>query len=202
MKGTGIISWVVFVGLFGVLVPWHKGYEFLDPLLLVPYFCLSILFVAPMVSDLVSSDPERASRGITVGLAAGWGSGLLIVALGLATVNAAHGHRLLLPAASLLAAAAAISLAGSAAAATASALIALRSPSAASARRILRIGFFSLLLAIAAARRMLPDAWRDRVAGLSTASGLIGYLWCSTLALALVAAILFFVLRPRLRHRY
>ena len=197
MKGSGILVWLLFVGLFGLFVPWFKGFDFLDPLLLIAYSCLSVLFVAPVVADLVAAQPRQAWKALLRGLAAGWGSGLLIVALGLATVSLVHAHRLLLPSASLLIAIAALSLAASVLTGAASALITLRTGSAASARRILRISFFVVLLIVVIVPRILKPDWADRLMVLTASSALPRLLWFMTIVFAIAAAGLLAVLRSR-----
>lgn len=45
-KQALIILAVVLV--FGVLVPYYKGLEFLDPAVILVYACMSLLFVVPL----------------------------------------------------------------------------------------------------------------------------------------------------------
>ena len=42
---------LVVVVTFGILVPWYKGFAFLDPRIISAYACLALLFVAPASAD-------------------------------------------------------------------------------------------------------------------------------------------------------
>lgn len=187
MRGAKIGLWYACVGIFGIFVPWYRGLDFFDPLLLVLYFGLSALFVAPIVSDLVSAGVRRTEREILRGVLAGWGSGLLIAGLGFLTLSIG-ARRLMLPPFSFLGAAAAFSLAASIFAGAASAMIALRVNSAGTARRILRFGFLALLLAVLLVPRLAPRIWARLTHPI--VAGETQPLWYITAALAIAAVML------------
>jgi hypothetical protein len=198
MSGGQVVSWLACVIVFGIFVPWYKGLDFFDPLLLILYFCLSGLFVAPVVSDLVSTDPKHASRGIVRGFVAGWCSGLLIVTLGLTTLSIV-ARKVMLPPVSFLIGAVALSLACSILAAALAAMIALLAGSAETARRILRSGFFALLLGLLVVPRVFPGTWSSIRNPIAT--GETRVLWYVSLLFVGAAIGVLVLIRRRLRDR-
>src|SRR5271166_1050757 len=82
---------------FGILVPWYKGLDFLDPVMIVAYSCLALLFVAPASAEAFAPPhaiptPGESVKRIAIILAYGWGVTILILATGIATVNVFHWH--------------------------------------------------------------------------------------------------------------
>ena len=153
---------LLIVALFGILVPWYKRYDFLDPVLLAAYFFLPLVLVAPMAADALagSADSVAATVGRALLVAfCGWGLGVVIVAAGLITVNAANWHgRLLLPGGAFLAAGALFS----ATAALASVIVAgmlAHLFSAATAKTILRLVFLAALVAMVLLARGASSEW-------------------------------------------
>ena len=62
---------------FGILVPWYKGFTFLDPRMISAYGCLAILFVAPASAESFAGQRDLASRAVILGrlavlIAFGW----------------------------------------------------------------------------------------------------------------------------------
>lgn len=164
--------------LFGVWVPWMKGFDFLDPVLLLCYFCLGVLFVAPLAGGALSADSsQRAPRAglLKIAAIAGYGSGvsMLLLASGILTVNLTNWHgRLLLPSPRLLGSGLVLSLAACLAMAALSAVLgATWGPKA--AKTILRIGFLIVLAGLAFGYRELPEDWRFDVEMHLTTAGLI-----------------------------
>lgn len=149
-KQAVIILTVVLV--FGVLVPWFRGWMFLDSATVVVYACLSLLFVAPTAAEVFGTPetmPAPAEILPKAGaiLAYGWGVSLLILASGLITVNLAHWEgRIITPPLAMLGSALLLGLTASTATIAASALLAFylgRSQT----KTLLRIVFLLLLLA-------------------------------------------------------
>ena len=157
-----VLTVLTVVALFGVLVPLYKRYDFLDPVMLAAYFCLPVVLVAPMAADALAGSAESAMntvRGSLLVAFYGWGLGMVIIAAGMITVNAAswHGH-LLLPAGRFLAAGAAFSIAAALAAVLATGFLAhFFSPR--SARTILRLVFLVLLVAMVLLARGASAQW-------------------------------------------
>lgn len=145
--------------VFGVLLPWVKGLEFLDPVMASAYTCLGVLFAAPAAAQAFSSSqPPTVSRParpqtmndalLRIARAVGYGEGLALIFLvaGVVTVDLTHGGRLRLPQLDTLAETALLGLAASFAMAVAAAWISLRF-SANAARRGMRFCFLAMLVA-------------------------------------------------------
>ena len=146
-----ILTVVLIVAVFGILVPYYKRYDFLDPVLLAAYFCLPLVLVAPMAADALAGSGESMRNTVqrVLGVAAyGWGLGVVVIAAGLMTVNAITWHgRLLIPGLTFLGAGAFCSAAAALAVATASGGLARRF-SARTAKTVLRLLFLVVLVAI------------------------------------------------------
>ena len=52
---------------FGILVPWYKGFTFLDPRMLAAYGFLAVLFVAPASAESFAGDRDLASTRALLG---------------------------------------------------------------------------------------------------------------------------------------
>jgi hypothetical protein len=187
-----VLTVLTVVALFGVLVPWFKRYDFLDPVMLAAYFCLPVVLVAPMAADALAGSAESAIDTVRRALLVafyGWGLGLVIVAAGLITVNAAswHGH-LLLPAGDLLVAGAAFSAAAALAAVVATGILA-QFFSARSARTILRLLFLVLLVAMVLLARGASAEWTAAFWRHMTTPELTRGGFCGAAALAVVDAL-------------
>jgi hypothetical protein len=52
---------------FGILVPWYKGFTFLDPRMVAAYGCLAVLFVAPASAEAFAGERNPASSGAILG---------------------------------------------------------------------------------------------------------------------------------------
>src|SRR5260370_5833417 len=57
---------LLIVVAFGILVPWYKGFTFLDPRMIVAYACLALLFVAPASSEAFAAREKSASGAIAL----------------------------------------------------------------------------------------------------------------------------------------
>lgn len=94
--------YIAMAVLLGGYLPWRLGLEFLDAAVLVVYGCLSALFASPEQSVLW--------RAIGKAAMVGWGAALLLLVMGLVTVNITGWHgRLLLPPVAVLVSVAALS---------------------------------------------------------------------------------------------
>ncbi len=176
-KQAIIILAVVLV--FGVLLPYYKGLEFLDPVVILVYACMSLLFVVPASAEVFAANEAIASAEIAARLgmilAYGWATTVLMLISGIVTVNVTHWHgRMLLPSTTLLALAVLLSLIATLAVISGTALLARRF-GARSAKSLLRIGFLILLLLGAFGFRFLPPEWRATIDRHMTTSGLIHF---------------------------
>jgi hypothetical protein len=170
---------------FGILVPWYKGFTFLDPRILLAYALLALLFVAPASAESAaihaSKEPSESRAGLLsrMGLlvAYGWGLSVLILITALITINLANWRgSVITPPARFLSAVLVFSLTASFAVATLSGVLALRF-SAGGIKSILRFGFLGLLLAIALSNRFLPERWQIILSDYSTRRALTRVAW-------------------------
>jgi hypothetical protein len=177
VRGPGLAVYLLLLAAFGVLVPWQKGLEFLDPVILIAYACLGGVFAGPAAVQMFADVPRSAGTAVErVVVATAWGEVivLILVGTGLATVRLTHPGIFPLDVQTLfggVALGAALSLALSAMAAW---LRLAQSPGI--ARSALRGVYLALLIAFLLRSRWLPDVvW--------TATGL-------SLALAVVFLVL------------
>ena len=193
---------------FGILLPWYKGFAFLDPRILLAYALLALLFVAPASAESAAAfagnqageqapdqGPGSVLRRILLLVAYGWGMAVVILLTALVTVNLSNWRgSLITPPASFLSAALLFSLTGSLAVAALSAVLAWRF-SAGGIKSILRFVFLGLLLALALSNRFLPERWQIVLSDYSTRRALTRVAWngaaiCAGLALVLLVLIL------------
>ena len=151
---------IVLLGVFGILLPWSKGVDFLDPVMIGAYACLGGLFAAPAAALAFSGGCPK-TFGVAarmIGRAAGYGEGLVMgmIGLGIATVNVGRAGRLRLPELDSLGATGLFGLMMTLAFACGAAWITLRY-SASTARRISRIVFLLLAVAFFYGSRWLPE---------------------------------------------
>jgi hypothetical protein len=167
------VAFVVFaIIIFGVLVPYLKGFEFFDAQMILGYACVGMLFSAPAAAVAFSGKPDSSKtlRLLLSATAYGWGVSMILLGAGILTVNLANWHssvfgpppRLLI-AAVLLGGAASLAIV-----AVSSAITALASARAATS--VLRFFFLILILAVALSTRRLN--WQNTLstAGLTRAS--------------------------------
>jgi hypothetical protein len=160
--------------LFGGLVPYLKGFEFLDVMLLLAYALLSLFFVAPMAVDSVFATEDRRIplRGLARAALAGWAGGLAVTWIGIATVSWKAG-RVLTPPAAVALSLAVLSLLGCVFVSALAAMIAKRALNREAAKSRLRIGFLLLLVAILGVPRLLSDDVNAWLLGALTPEGLV-----------------------------
>ncbi|HLK20655.1 MAG TPA: hypothetical protein VKT81_16990 [Bryobacteraceae bacterium] len=190
---------LITVLAFGILVPWYKGYTFLDPRMLAAYGLLAVLFVAPASAESFASDIGVTSTRTTLGrlgllVAFGWGVTVLVLITAIVTLNLAYWHgSVVSPPAKLFAGVLVCSLMASAAVGTLSALMA-RTLSAGLVKTILRFSFLIILLAFAMSSR-LPDAWQIWLDEHTTRRAVTNLAWegaavCGLLTAALLVPLL------------
>src|SRR4051795_212385 len=161
MKRSTVVSFLVAVVAFGILVPWWKGFEFLDTTIILASTAVSLVFVAPMLAS--GFQPQHAGGQIVRVVGFAWITALLILVNGIATVNIRNWlGQLLMPPASLLFAALLLNLTGSFFLALVTAEISLRTRNPAAAVRNVRIGFFALLAGLIFLARFASPALRSR----------------------------------------
>jgi hypothetical protein len=176
---------------FGVGVPWRRGFDFFDPVLILLYSLVALLFAAPAITDQIgeeSSGPPRMMARIAASALFGWSVFLVIVFLGILTVNIEFRvGRILAPRASVIFAALALSFAASLCVASMGALFAVvLTPM--SAKLILRSGFVGLLLFLLFGARFLPPSWQAQIAANLTPRTLVRSAYVAAAILVLFAA--------------
>jgi hypothetical protein len=183
---------LVTVIAFGILVPWYKGFTFLDPRMIAAYGCLALLFVAPASAE--SSD-TGLSRIVTV-VAFGWGITVATMLTGLATLTVAYGHGTVPPAPfEVIAAVLVCSLTASTAVAAFSAILARRF-STSTGKAVMRLLFLLVLLAFAFSSR-LPERWQIFLTDHTTRRAITRLAWEGAAVCAVLAVALLIPLRKR-----
>jgi hypothetical protein len=154
---------LLLIGLlvvFGIALPWAKGIDFLDPVMIGAYACLGGLFAAPMAAR--SFGETRPTKFLTVlgmGLrATAFGEGLVVtmLLLGVGTVNLGRSGSLRLPELDTLADTGLFGLAMALAFSFGAGWLTLRF-SANAARRAARAVFLLLAVAFYYESQWLPD---------------------------------------------
>jgi hypothetical protein len=156
LRGLGVH--VAIIAIFGVAIPWVKGLDFFDPLILTAYACLGAVFAAPAVAHgFAGRTAARVDARIALSVFYGEAVALGALAVGIATVWWTHRNRLFFPPdPALLGAAAGFGFVLSFALATAAAgLTVTRSPAA--ARAVLRGILLGLLVLFWLRGRLLFD---------------------------------------------
>jgi hypothetical protein len=185
---------LLIVVAFGILVPWYKGFTFLDPRMIVAYACLALLFVAPASAEAFAGPEKGGSAAGALNrifrvVAYGWGMTLLIIVSAFVTINLTKWQgSILTPPAEVCAAALLFSLTASVAVAAFSALLA-RHFSAGVVKMVLRVGFLMVLLAFAFSSRM-PDAWQIFLSDHTTRRAITRLAWEGAAVCAVIAALL------------
>lgn len=184
---------VATVAIFGVFVPWLKGFAFLDPLIILCYACLGVVYVAPAAAEAFGRKTASSTKSAVLMkmasiLAYGWGVSILMLASGILTVNVANWHgRFIGPRPQLLLAAVVLSGAACAAVIAFSGMLAVAyGPKA--AKTVLRFAFLLLLLGTAFGYRYLSEDTRFQLELIMTTSGLTRLAFQSAAILAAISA--------------
>jgi hypothetical protein len=185
---------VAVVVIFGVILPWYKGLTLLQPLILLAYALMALLFVAPAASEFwaVVEKPVSARSILTRILAIvgyGWGIALAMLITAVVTLNVLYrGPRLLIPPEPFLASVVLLSLTASTAVAAICSLLAKRF-SAATAKATIRAFFLLALFGLAFGSRILPESWQIALADHATRRAITSLAWQGSIACAVLATI-------------
>ncbi len=151
--------------LFGFAVPWMKGFAFLDPLIIVSYACIGVLFIVPAAAEAASEPSPRSTvLSKTASLVAyGWSISVLMLISGILAVNFRSWHnQLITPAPRLLLAGLFLGASACLALIGATGLLSEKyGPKV--AKSVVRTCFLAFLLLTGGAYRYLPDAWRSAI---------------------------------------
>jgi hypothetical protein len=155
-----VLLHVVLIAIFGVLLPHRKGIDFLDPVMISAYGCMGVIFAAPAAAaTFAKSRPQSMREALTrAGKAAGYGEALALIMLimGVITINIGRQGRVRVPELDILAASGLLGAAATVAAALLAGLLTLRF-SAGTARLSMRVVFLLLLLAFFYRSSRLPE---------------------------------------------
>jgi hypothetical protein len=167
----GLLIHLLVIGTFGIFLPWMRGIDFLDPVMIAAYACLGILFAAPAAAQAFAAG-RPASMGdvlARIAVAVLYGELMVIAILmaAFATVYLTHPYLPIAPDLPGLAKANGFGVAASIAMAGVAGWIALRF-SAVAARSMMRVVFLALLLLFFFYSRWLPD-----VMGIGAAAALM-----------------------------
>jgi hypothetical protein len=171
----GILT-ILLLAAAGSLAPWKLGSGLLDPVVLLAYSSFAILFTGSFVAQSFAGEKERAeleNRGeegptdieVAAGKTmAGTVFGIMAWALilgGAIAALATMSSRVLLPPLFRCVALLLFTACCAWFTACAGAVVSLNVFSAQSARQMLRLAFFFVLLAAISVPRLLPGAWQD-----------------------------------------
>jgi hypothetical protein len=189
-QGVGWIRampvYLLLIGIFGVFLPWQKGQDFLDSVMLGAYACLGVVFAASAAASPFEKNPTTGKALARVVISVLYGelvAGAMLV-LGLITVYLLHWGRIVVgPDLRSLAECSALGLTLSLAVSTAAVWLSVRFSTGA-AKGAVRVVFLGLLAAF-----YLRSGWLPTIA-------------LRGAGIALLASILFFlVLRATLAGR-
>jgi hypothetical protein len=185
---------VAVVVVFGVLLPWYKGLTMLQPMVVVAYALMAVLFVAPAASEFWSALESPAGAGAIMrrllGIVGyGWGIAIAMLATAIVTVNLVYrSPRLLIPPEPFLGSALVLSLTASIAVAELCALLA-RQFSAGMAKSTVRTLFLVILLGLVFGSRVLPESWQIELTDLTTRRALTTLAWRGSAVCAVLSAL-------------
>ncbi len=180
---------VAFLAAAGTIVPMKFGYLFIDPVILLAYVAVAVLFASDFVARGVvgCTDTQIVRRAVIHGAIYGWCGWALILGVAFAALAAMKGRTVLPPAEPLLAL---IVFAFAVAWLTAclAAVVSLNVFTVKSARDMMRLGFFFILLLGLVGPRFLPAEWRQSLSRFLTGPMLPALLLCVSPVFLLVGA--------------
>jgi hypothetical protein len=161
LRGLGwraLPTHILLVIAFGIFLPWMRGLNFMDPVLLAAYACLGVLFAAPAAAQSFAERPASMPHVYArIAIAVLYGELMTIAMLAAAFATFYFLHPLPIgPDVPGLARINAFGLCASLAMAAGSAWITLRF-SASAARVLMRLAFLALLIVFFFKSRWLPE---------------------------------------------
>lgn len=179
----GWIGMLVFLGIFGIMLPLQSGPEWVEsPLTLLAWAWVPFMLVNSVVADSIAGERERhtletllASRlsdgailfgKIIASLLYGWGLTLISLVISLITLNLVHGEgELLMFSPQMIASILVLTLLVATLAAGLGVLVSLRASTVRQAQQTLSTAFFLLFIPFLLLPN-LPQEWQARLAGL------------------------------------
>ena len=150
---------IALIAIFGVILPWRKGLDFLDPVMISAYACIGMLFAAPAsAANCGGKRPQSLKEAVQRAWKAvlyGEGLAVILLAAGILTVSYSRG-RILVPQLDILGEAALLGFTGTVALALLAGWLTLRF-SVSLARTGMRVIFLLLLLGFFFQSQRLPE---------------------------------------------
>lgn len=176
----GLLAHLAVLALFGIVVPYSKGVDFVDPVAIGAYACLGVLFTAPAAAaPLPSPNFTAALARVILSVAYGEAMAVTLLVTGVVTVYASSSL-FFFPDLTSLVETALFGLAMTSAAAALAVWINVRFSSGA-ARMSMRFVFLGLLLGFFLYSRWLPDVWFEgMVISIAVACLFLFLLWRTT----------------------
>ena len=198
-KRRGLILIVLVALMFGLYLPYAKGFDFLDVIMLTAYGLMAGVFAGPAAIGLVGPPnpyptPAEARAKVVAAALHGWTVAIGITALGIVAVNAFHWiGRLVTPPVKVLAGVAAVGLCASLWIAALGVALGLRLPPV-TAQGVLRLVFLTVLGILVFRDQIFPQGWLEAGSLRMTSEGypVLAAILCAVftgLALASLAAI-------------
>lgn len=167
-----VLVHIAVVVVFGILLPYWLGLQFLDPVTIAAYSCLGVMFAAPAAAQAFAEKrPQTMSeavRSILMSTLYGEAMAIVILTAGFITMFLTRSRALIVIDFVSLAMAAALGLSGSLAMAAIAGMIGMLL-SKGPARMALRVIFLALLMLFFFRSRWLPDV---EVSGTAVCLGL------------------------------
>ncbi len=192
-----VLVTLAVLAAFGILVPWMKGFDFLDTRFVLAYCSIGLLFAGPLMAEMLAHDGTALAAPIVyfarIPLAAlyGWVVSVLMLAMGFVVVNVRHWHgSVLLPATPVLICAITLGLLTAIVVAEFTAVVTLQL-SANAARIALRVVFLGVLAFILFG----PDSVSDAVSRALANDALPAVAWKISAGLVAISGVLLFALQ-------
>jgi len=190
---SGAVFFLVLFAVFGYLLPAGMGFDFLDPHLIVLYACSAPFFLASLVAESFSHPPEQGSNTSTlagkvlVSCVFGWLCSLILLALGLGTLNfRLWNGAMVLPKTPFLLWVALLGFCLSLFTVSLAAALSLSARTSKTVKLIIRRGYAWILVALIIVARFGLLEWREAFSSMLTAEGIARL--CGYGSLLLVAA--------------
>jgi hypothetical protein len=188
---SGVVIHALLVALLGFYAPFRLGIDWLDPLIVIPYWCASLIFVAGAAPEAFSGPKpcQNWSSKLLAVSGGGWLYAAVIVLLALLTVNTRHWHgQMLLPAGAVRWAAPLLSFSAAAGLAAFGARLSAENHPAPAVKGLLRGGLWGVTLLLIAGPAVAPVALREWLAPHLTTPGLARLCVAGSLLSAALAA--------------
>ena len=193
MSRIQIIAVLGAIALFGLLLPWYKGLDFLDARIVFAYACLSAVMAAPASASAFATAESRSLERIALIAAFGFGFAMASLVTALLTVNLTHWHgHALLPRTTFLGACVFLSAAAAMAVTSTSAFLS-RYVSSQTIKTAFRFLFLLLIAALVYADRRTPQFLEQAM----TTSGLTRIAVECAIALFVLTAVSMVLVRQR-----